>query len=119
MHRCRFSDHHLRAGDALYGERVDKVLDELRAFGALFQKNELAWIAVATASMNQIADLTDGTSPRCTQSRHLFEQIDAELGVAAQAAGFLAGVALLPANDPVRQRGWADLASGHLGMSSM
>ncbi|MFO1371023.1 MAG: hypothetical protein U1F42_01050 [Candidatus Competibacteraceae bacterium] len=74
-----FLDHHLRAGDALYGERIDKVLDELRAFGALFQINELARIAVATASMNQIADLTDVDIAEVDQSRRLFEQIDAEL----------------------------------------
>ena len=110
-----FLDHHLRAGDALYGERVDKVLDELRAFGALFQKNELARIAVATASMNQIADLTDVDIAEVHQSRHLFEQIDAELAPLRKLLDFWQALRWLPANDPVRQRGWADLASGHFG----
>ncbi len=110
-----FLDHHLRAGDALYGERVDKVLDELRAFGALFQKNELARIAVATASMNQIADLTDVDIAEVHQSRHLFEQIDTELAPLRKLLDFWQALRWLPANDPVRQRGWADLASGHFG----
>ena len=110
-----FLDHHLRAGDALYGERVDKVLDELRAFGALFQKNELARIAVATASMNQIADLTDVDIAEVHQSRHLFEQIDAELTPLRKLLDFWQALRWLPANDPIRQRGWADLASGHFG----
>ncbi|MDG4553743.1 MAG: restriction endonuclease [Candidatus Competibacter sp.] len=110
-----FLDHHLRAGDALYGERLDKVLDELRAFGALFQTNELARIAVATASMNRIADLTDVDIAEVHQSRHLFEQIDAELAPLRKLLDFWQALRWLPANDPVRQRGWADLASGRFG----
>ena len=110
-----FLDHHLRAGDALYGERIDKMLDELRAFGALFQLNELARIAVATASMNQIADLTDVDIAEVHQSRHLFEQIDAELAPLRKLLDFWQALRWLPANDPVRQRGWADLASGRFG----
>ncbi len=110
-----FLDHHLRAGDALYGERVATVLDELRAFGALFQINELARIAVATASMNQIADLTDVDIAEVDQSRRLFEQIDAELAPLRKLLDFWQALRWLPANDPVRQRGWADLASGRFG----
>ena len=110
-----FLDHHLRAGDALYGERIDKMLDELRAFGALFQTNELARIAVATASMNQIADLTDVDIAEVDQSRRLFEQIDAELAPLRKLLDFWQALRWLPANDPVRQRGWADLASGRFG----
>lgn len=110
-----FLDHHLRAGDALYGERIDKVLDELRAFGALFQINELARIAVATASMNQIADLTDVDIAEVDQSRRLFEQIDAELAPLRKLLDFWQALRWLPVNDPVRQRGWADLASGRFG----
>ncbi len=110
-----FLDHHLHAGDALYGERIDRVLDELRAFGALFQKNELARIAVATASMNQIADLTDVDIAEVDQSRHLFEQIDAELAPLRKLLDFWQALRWLPAHDPVRQRGWADLASGRFG----
>ena len=110
-----FLDHHLRAGDALYGERIDQVLDELRAFGALFQINELARIAVATASMNQIADLTDVDIAEVDQSRRLFEQIDAELAPLRKLLDFWQALRWLPANDPVRQRGWADLASGRFG----
>ncbi|MFZ1324555.1 MAG: restriction endonuclease [Candidatus Contendobacter sp.] len=110
-----FLDHHLRVGDALYGERVDTMLDGLRAFGALFQINELARIAVATASMNQIADLTDVDIAEVHQSRHLFEQIDAELAPLRKLLDFWQALRWLPANDPVRQRGWADLASGRFG----
>ncbi|MDS4042892.1 MAG: restriction endonuclease [Candidatus Competibacter sp.] len=110
-----FLDHHLRAGDALYGERIDRVLDELRAFGALFQKNELARIAVASASMNQIADLTDVDIAEVDQSRRLFEQIDTELAPLRKLLDFWQALRWLPAHDSVRQRGWADLASGRFG----
>ncbi|TVR66932.1 MAG: restriction endonuclease, partial [Candidatus Competibacteraceae bacterium] len=110
-----FLDHHLRAGDALYGERIDQVLDELRAFGALFQKNELARIAVATASMNQIADLTDVDIAEVHQSRHLFEQIDAELAPLRKLLDFWQARRWLPADHPVWRRGWAELASGRFG----
>jgi hypothetical protein len=110
-----FLDHHLRAGDALYGERIDKVLDELRAFGALFQNNELARIAVATASMNQIADLTDVDIAEVQQSRHLFEQIDAELAPLRKLLDFWQARRWLPADHPVWRRGWAELASGRFG----
>ena len=110
-----FLDHHLCAGDALYGERVDNMLSELRAFGALFQENELARIAVATASMNQIADLTDVDIAEVDQSRHLFEQIDAELAPLRKLLDFWQALRWLPAHDPARQRGWADLTSGRFG----
>jgi hypothetical protein len=91
------------------------VLDELRAFGALFQKNELARIAVATTSMNQIADLTDVDIAEVDQSWRLFEQIDAELAPLRKLLDFWQALRWLPANDPVRQHGWADLASGRFG----
>ena len=65
--------------------------------------------------MNQIADLTDVDIAEVDQSRRLFEQIDAELAPLRKLLDFWQALRWLPAKDPVRQRGWADLASGRFG----
>ncbi|HEX5313861.1 MAG TPA: restriction endonuclease, partial [Gammaproteobacteria bacterium] len=67
-----FLDHHLQAGDALFGERLERVLDELRARGAIFAQNTLTRIGSAADSMARIADLTDVDIAEVKQSEALF-----------------------------------------------
>jgi len=114
-----FVDHNLRTGDALYGERVQKMLGEFRQSGALFHQHELTRIAVATDSMNQLADLTDVDIAKAHQSRRLFEQIDAGLAPLRKLLDFWhARRWLTPVRAPQVsdiQRGWAELQSGRFG----
>ncbi len=114
-----FLDHNLRTGDALYGERVQRMLDEFRRFGAIFQQHELTRIAVATQSMNQLADLTDVDIAEVHLSRRLFEQIDATLAPLSRLLDFWHALRwLTPARasqDSVVQRGLAELLSGRFG----
>ncbi len=114
-----FLDHNLRTGDALYGERVQKMLDEFRQFGAIFHQNELTRIAVATDSMNQLADLTDVDIAEVHRSRSLFEQIDTGLAPLYKLLDFWHALRwLAPARaskDSAAQRGLAELLSGRFG----
>ena len=74
-----FLDHHIRAGDALYGERVEIVLQELRALGSLFDLGTFTRIGVATDSMSRLSELTDVDIAEVQESRSLFDDIEREL----------------------------------------
>lgn len=70
-----FLDHHLQTGDALFGERLESVLDALRERGAIFSQGTLTRIGSAADSMARIADLTDADIAEVKQSEALFGSV--------------------------------------------
>ena len=74
-----FLDHHIRVGDALYGEHVEIVVEELRALGSLFDLGTFTRIGVATDSMSRLSELTDVDIAEVQESRSLFDDIEREL----------------------------------------
>lgn len=74
-----FLDHHIQTGDSLFGERLERVLDDLRERGALFSPGTLARIGSAADSMARIADLTDADISEVKQSEALFGGIVSEM----------------------------------------
>ncbi|MDN5865093.1 MAG: Eco57I restriction-modification methylase domain-containing protein, partial [Gammaproteobacteria bacterium] len=116
-----FLDHHIRTGDALYGERVAKMLEELRAFDPMFQQGALGRIGVAADSMSKLADLTDIDIAEVKTSRALFEDIVSELKPLNRLLDFWQGLRWLAplANKKALQsdeyRGLSELLSGRFG----
>ncbi|PKM08776.1 MAG: restriction endonuclease [Gammaproteobacteria bacterium HGW-Gammaproteobacteria-4] len=116
-----FLDHHLRCGDALFGERVGEVITELRRRGGLFVEGDLTQIAVASESLHEIGYLTDIDIAEVHHSQHLMAQAHA----AVQPLRCLLDVWhalrwLAPLDAPRRQRtdkheALADLLSGRFG----
>ena len=74
-----FLDHHLVVGDALHGEHIQDVLDDLREFGAMFQQNVITRIGVAAESMARLSEITDVDIAEVKDSRSLFGDIHKEL----------------------------------------
>ncbi len=74
-----FLDHHLRCGDALHGERLEAIREDLTKFGVLFQSAELERLALASKHMSEIADLTDIDIAEAHHSKDLLDTIDTEL----------------------------------------
>lgn len=116
-----FLDHHLVTGDALYGERVRKVVDDLRRLGAMFHQQELTRIAVATDSMNRLSELTDVDIAEAHESHRLFQEIQAQLRPLNKLLDFwhalrwVAPVTSKAKLDNKYQRGLAELLSERLG----
>lgn len=116
-----FLDHHIRCGDALYGERVARVLDELRDFGALFHQNVIARIGNAAESMSKLSELTDVDIAEVQTSRELFGGIEHELKPLWKLLDFWQGLRWIaplsnrkkPASE--EERGLSELLSGRFG----
>ncbi|HET6724411.1 MAG TPA: restriction endonuclease [Gammaproteobacteria bacterium] len=116
-----FLDHHVRTGDALYGERVERVLDELRHFGALFHQHVLTRIGVATESMAKLSELTDVDIAEVHQSKKLFDDIASELRPLNRLLDFWHGLRWLAplvgkkSLQSEEHRGLAELLDGRFG----
>jgi len=74
-----FLDHHLKCGDSLHGERLDKVQADLAGFGVLFQKREFERLELAAKNLAQVADLTDTDIAEVRLSRQLADEADAHV----------------------------------------
>lgn len=115
-----FLDHHLQAGDALFGERIEPVLDELRARGAIFSQNTLTRIGSAADSMARIADLTDADIAEVKQSEALFGGVVRDMEPLKRLLGFWHALRWRwpggwPKADDPDARALADLFGGHFG----
>lgn len=116
-----FLDHHLVTGDALYGERVQGMVRDLNALGAMFHQQELTRIAVATESMNRLSELTDVDIAEVHESQRLFDVIRAQLRPLKRLLDFwhalrwIAPVTAKAKLDSTSQRGFAEILSGRLG----
>ncbi|MGI8740662.1 MAG: Eco57I restriction-modification methylase domain-containing protein [Gammaproteobacteria bacterium] len=116
-----FLDHHLVTGDALYGERVRTVVDDLHKLGAMFHHQELTRIAVATDSMNRLSELTDVDIAEAHESQRLFDQIRTQLRPLQRLLDFwhalrwIAPVTSKAKLNDEHKRGLAELLSGRLG----
>jgi len=74
-----FLDHHLRTGDSLYGEWLDDVMDDFDRRGALFIHGERTRVALASKTLNEIAEISDTDIAEVRQSRELFGGAEATL----------------------------------------
>jgi len=74
-----FVDHHLRIGDSLYGEWLDEVTDEFDRLGALFFRSVRTQVALASKTMNEIAEISDTDIAEVHRSRELFEEAERAL----------------------------------------
>ncbi|HET7674375.1 MAG TPA: restriction endonuclease, partial [Gammaproteobacteria bacterium] len=116
-----FLDHHIRTGDALYGEHVARVLDELRNFGALFHQSALIRIGAATEPLSRLSELTDVDIAEVHQSKQIFDTIVAELAPVNRLLDFWQGLRWLAPLTNKKQlqsdeyRGLAALLSGQFG----
>ncbi len=71
-----FLDHHLRAGDSLFGEWMRNMDMEMREIGSLFQFQMANKLEVAANSMNKIAEMTDTDVSEVKLSKELFEETE-------------------------------------------
>ncbi|MGH8273265.1 MAG: Eco57I restriction-modification methylase domain-containing protein [Gammaproteobacteria bacterium] len=116
-----FLDHHIRTGDALYGERVATVLDDLRELGALFHQNVLARIGNVSEFMSELSELTDVDIAEVHESRKLFGGVERELKPLWKLLDFWQGLRWLAplANrknfESDEYRGLPELLSGRFG----
>jgi hypothetical protein len=115
-----FLDHHLQAGDALFGERLEHVLNELRSRGAIFSPNTLTRIGSAADSVARIADLTDADIAEVKQSEALFGGVIRDMEPLKRLLGFWHALRWRwpggwPKTDDPKARALADLFSGNFG----
>ncbi|MCA3278377.1 MAG: restriction endonuclease [Roseomonas sp.] len=72
-----FLDHHLRAGDSLFGEFVQPVLEELRErYGILPPADVLTQASRAASAMANIETLSDADIAEVTQSKVFFDAME-------------------------------------------
>ncbi len=74
-----FLDHHLRCGDALHGENLNKVRIGLQQWGVLFQADQLTRLDIAARSIAAIAELTDIDVAEAHRSKELMDKAEADL----------------------------------------
>jgi hypothetical protein len=116
-----FLDHHLRRGDALFGERLGEVVADLRARGGLLAQNDLTNIGMAVHSLNDIGELTDVDIAEVHQSQRLLEDAQRGLQPLRRLLDFWHALRwLAPLDAPKKLRGprhaaVADLLSGRFG----
>lgn len=116
-----FLDHHLRCGDALFGESLGEVISQLRHHGGLFAEHDLARIGLAVTALNDIGELTDVDVAEVHLSQHLLEEAQRGLQPLRRLLDFWHALRwLAPLDAPRRERGprheaVADLLSGRFG----
>ncbi len=116
-----FLDHHLRCGDALFGERLSEVVADLRARGGLLAQNDLTTIGMAVHALNDIGELTDVDIAEVHQSQRLLEEAQRGLQPLRRLLDFWHALRwLAPLDAPKKLRGprhaaVADLLSGRFG----
>jgi len=122
-----FLDHHLRCGDALHGERLEAIREDLTKFGVLFQGAELERLALASKHMSEIADLTDIDIAEAHHSKDLLDTIETELAPLVALQDFWRSLRWLEPRWPdakifksksptKRQLGLAELLSGRYNL---
>lgn len=116
-----FLDHHLRRGDALFGESLGEVVADLRRRGGLLAQNDLTSIGMAVHSLNDIGELTDVDIAEVHQSQRLLEEAQRGLQPLRRLLDFWHALRwLAPLDAPKKLRGpkhaaVADLLSGRFG----
>lgn len=116
-----FLDHHLRCGDALFGERLGDVVADLRERGDLLAQNDLVNIGMAVHSLNDIGELTDVDIAEVHRSQRLLDDAQQGLQPLRRLLDFWHALRwLAPLDAPKKLRGprhdaAADLLSGRFG----
>lgn len=116
-----FLDHHLRCGDALFGESLGEVISQLRRHGGLFAEHDLTSIGLAVTALNDIGELTDVDVAEVHLSQHLLDEAQRGLQPLRRLLDFWHALRwLAPLDAPRRERGprheaVADLLSGRFG----
>jgi hypothetical protein len=83
-----FLDHHLKCGDSLHGERLDRVQATLSALGMLFQQADMQRLSIAARSLVQVADLTDVDIAEARLSKQLAEEAEEQVAPLHQLLDF-------------------------------
>jgi hypothetical protein len=116
-------DHHLKCGDALHGERLESVRADLIGMGVLFQEAELDRLKDASATMGEIAELTDIDVAEAHHSRDLLEAIERNLYPLQRLQDFWRamrwGFAGWPDVRRITNDGVAELLSGRYNLVSL
>lgn len=116
-----FLDHHLRCGDALFGESLAVVVADLRRRGGLFAEHDLVRIGAAVNALNELGEITDVDVAEVHQSQRLLDEAQHSLRPLRGLLDLWHAVRwLAPLDAPKRERGerhaaLADLLSGHFG----
>jgi hypothetical protein len=74
-----FLDHHLKCGDSLHGEKLGPIQAEIRERGAMFDEGNLASLAAAAKSLEEVADLTDTSIAEAHESKRLADEAEANM----------------------------------------
>lgn len=111
-----FLDHHLRCGDALFGGRLQHLMDELWTSGSLLQQDDRRRVEEARTTMLAIGELTDIDIAEAHQSKAFMDQIEDGLRPQQRALDFMqarrwAGKAEKKDYDQT----WADLLNHEFG----
>ncbi|MDR0673546.1 MAG: hypothetical protein LBF93_07785 [Zoogloeaceae bacterium] len=83
-----FLDHHLRCGDSLHGETLEKLREELKVFGLLFQDSDLSRLEIAAQSLVAVGALTDSDISEVDLSRQLSHEAAEQLAPIAALLDF-------------------------------
>lgn len=128
-----FLDHHLRCGDALYGERIGLVRQSLGGareygrgaarvrFGAILNEGSLGKITSASQALTEINALTDVDLAEVERSRGLMDKVHADLAPLRRLLDFWQALRwIAPLDAPAARRGAmhqaaAELFSGQYG----
>ncbi len=116
-----FLDHHLRCGDALFGESLAVVVADLRRRGGLFAENDLVSIGAAVNALNELGEITDVDVAEVHQSQRLLDEAQRALRPLRGLLDLWQAIRwIAPLDAPKRERGeWhaavADLLSGQFG----
>ena len=112
-----FLDHHLRCGDALFGESVVTLQQELAQLkGNLLQQNELRSIDSARTTMYAIGELTDIDIAEAHHSKALMDTIETELAKLRRAFDFVQARRWAGRSDAdAFQRTWVGLLNQEFG----
>ncbi len=112
-----FLDHHLRCGDALFGESVFTLQQELAQLkGNLLQQNELRSVDSARTTMYAISELTDIDIAEAHHSKALMDTIETELAKLRRAFDFVQARRWAGRSDAEAfQRTWVGLLNQEFG----
>jgi hypothetical protein len=111
-----FLDHHLRCGDALFGEQLGQLKEELWKTGSLLEQNDRRKVDEARLTMQAIGDLTDIDIAEAHQSKAFMDKIEEGLRPQHRALDFIQ--ARRWAGEGERkdyQKTWADLLNHEFG----
>lgn len=111
-----FLDHHLRCGDALFGERIQNLKDALWNSGSLLQQNDQRAVDDARTTMQAIGELTDIDIAEAHQSKAFMDQIENGLRPQLRALDFMQARRWASKDEKKDyDRTWADLLNQEFG----